>query len=84
MNIIDTRNNIEIESGDIVITYDDEKYLVIYEKTCIGWYFVNLKDFKFNIEEDAVDIPAKIGDEINGIGKIISVIKSNNIDLKLK
>jgi hypothetical protein len=80
MNIIE-HNNTKIESGDIVVTYDNEKYLVIYEKTCIAWHFVNIEHFEFNIEEDTVDVQPQIGYKIDGIGKIVSVIKTQNINL---
>lgn len=81
MNLIDERDR-KIQKGDIVEFDNGEKFLVIYESDNIGWHFLNLNTMTFRYDS-CVDIEGYlfIGAKISGLGKIIDVIKANNISL---
>ncbi|PLS19156.1 hypothetical protein CVD28_01740 [Bacillus sp. M6-12] len=79
MKLIDNRS-LSFGKGDIIVMDSGKKYWVIYENTCIAWYFLDLETFEFN-DELHIDISTKlqVGLVIEGLGKVVQIIKADQI-----
>lgn len=78
MKVID-RRSLTINTGDIVVI-DDRKYLVVFEKSCIAWHFINLDTMEFDVEI-CTDLAPKFGEKIDGLGFITDIIKEQSVTM---
>ena len=81
MNVIE-RRDLQLQGGDIAVVNGD-KFLVIFETSCIAWYFVDLKKMRFD-EEICTDTAPRLGSTVEGLGTISHVIKGDNISLVIE
>lgn len=84
MNIIDNRD-LTFSEGDIVVADTGKKYLVIFENTCVAWHFLDLETLSFN-EEIYFEVKSdlKIGCFLEGLGKVVDVIKKDNVYMSIE
>jgi hypothetical protein len=76
---VEDKRNLTVNAGDIVVI-DGKKYLVIFDRSCIAYHFLDLETMEFDVEEHT-DLSPLIGEEIKGLGKIVEVIKEKEIKM---
>jgi lactate dehydrogenase-like 2-hydroxyacid dehydrogenase len=83
MEINDLRDQ-EIEAGDLLMTNKGKKYLVIIETGGIGWNFLDVENFGFDMENEyQTNGDLKIGAKVSEGEWITSVVKSDKLTLTI-